>query len=115
MPPAHGFWVILAGDTPTSFRARTREVLLPTLHQLRRTQPTVSLRWFERNRVWTDPAEAQEALRAMRNRRRAHPVGWRPGGAHEDPRARFKLTRDEKRARFKTRQRRPPKSGNSPK
>jgi len=114
MPPAHGFWVILAGNTPTAFRARTRDVLLPTFNQLRRTQPTVSLRWFERNRVWTDPAEAREALQALRNRRRARPGGWRPGGAHEDPRARFQLTRDQKRARFKKRQSRPPKSGNRP-
>jgi hypothetical protein len=115
MPPAHGFWVILAGDTPTSFRARTRDVLLPTLYQLRQTQPTVSLRWFERNRVWNDPDEAREALRASRNRRRPRPVGWRPGGTHEDRRARFQLTRDQKRARFKKRQGRPPKSGNRPK
>ena len=27
----HGYWVIMAGATPTSFRARTRDVLLPIL------------------------------------------------------------------------------------
>jgi len=115
MPPAHGFWVILAGETPTAFRARTRDVLLPTLYQLRQTQPTVSLRWFERNRMWTDPLEAREALRAARERRRSRPPGWRPGGSHKDPRERFNLTRDQKRARFKRRAARPSESIKHPK
>jgi hypothetical protein len=111
-----GFWVILAGKTPTSFRAREAETLLPTLRQLQRTQPDVSLKWFERNRVWTSPEEAKEAQRAQRQRR---PIGrpggpkspWRPGGNHRDPRKRFELSRDQKRSRFKARQRfrKPPK------
>jgi hypothetical protein len=103
----HGCWVILAGNTPTSFRARAREVLVPTFVQLRRTQPDVSLKWFERGRIWTSPAEARDALLAQRQqpRRREHPPDWRPGGDHKDPRKRFELSRDQKRARFKTRQR----------
>jgi hypothetical protein len=32
--------------------------------------------------------------------------GWRPGGAHQDPRDRFKVPRDVKRARFKAKARR---------
>ena len=31
---------------------------------------------------------------------------WRPGGAHKDPRDRFKVPRDVKRARFKDKLRR---------
>jgi hypothetical protein len=103
----HGYWVILAGNTPTSFRARTRDVLVPTFVQLQRTQPNVSLKWFERSRIWTSPAEARDALLEQRRapRRREHPPDWRPGGDHKDPRKRFELSRDQKRARFKARQR----------
>ena len=106
---ADRFWVILAGTTPTSFRAQRREILLPTLHQLQRTQPDLSLRWFERNRLWSSPAEARDALNARRERPR-RPREWRPGGEHRDPRERFQLTRDQKRARFKARQRAGPGS-----
>jgi hypothetical protein len=112
-PPrkAHTFWVIMAGNTPTAFRAREREDLVPTLVQLQRTQPTVSLKWFERNRIWSSPGEARDALKALKERRRtiARPrqPEWRPGGEHKDPHKRFELTRDQKRERFKARQRRP--------
>jgi hypothetical protein len=106
----HGYWVIFAGAVPTSFRARTRDVLLPTLHQLQRTQPDVTLKWFERGRVWSSPLEAKEAALAARSRPRQpkRPRDWRPGGEHRDPRQRFELTRDQKRARFKARSRRGP-------
>ncbi len=103
---AVGFWVILAGATPTSFRARNREDLLPTLYQLQRTQSDVTLQWFERNRLWPSPADARQALLARRARKPGRPAGWRPGGEHRDRRERFQLTRDQKRARFKARQRR---------
>jgi len=109
----HGYWIILDGATPTSFRARQREILLPTLRQLQRTQPAVSLKWFDRGRLWASPEEALEALETLRRERRpARPREWRPGGTHRDPRKRFELTRDQKRARFKGRRRpgeRPPK------
>src|SRR5262249_26167136 len=99
--------------TPTAFRARQRETLLPTLHQLQRKQPAVSLKWFDRGRVWTSPDEAREALETLRRQRKpARTREWRPGGNHRDPRKRFELTRDEKRARFKSRRTsgaRPPK------
>jgi hypothetical protein len=112
----HGYWIILAGNTPTSFRSRTRDVLVPTFVQLQRTQPSVSLKWFERSRVWTSPGEAREALLAQRQkpRRREHPPDWRPGGDHQDPRKRFELTRDQKRAKFKARQRYGPPDPNAP-
>jgi hypothetical protein len=106
-------WVIFAGATPTSFRAQRREILLPTLRQLQRTQPDVSLKWFERNRVWSSPQEAQDALIA-RGQKARRPPAWRPGGEHRDPRERFQLTRDQKRARFKARQRRPAPGRSAP-
>ena len=102
-PRSHAFWVILSGATPTSFRARERDTLVPTLRQLERTQPDVSLKWFERNQIWASPIEARDALVTRREQRPRRSPGWRPGGAHEDPRAKYKISRDEKRARFKKR------------
>ena len=99
------FWVILSGNTPTSFRSSDRETLLPTLKQLQRTQPNVTLQWFERNRLWVGPEEARAAMLAQRKERRPHGPAWRPGGNHEDPRAKYQITRDQKRARFKERSR----------
>lgn len=103
--PSHAFWVIVAGTTPTAFRARERETLLPTLKQLQRTQPDVHLRWFDRGKLWDSPIAAREALYAQRKMRSDRKPGWRPGGNHADPRERYKLTRDQKRARFKRKQR----------
>jgi hypothetical protein len=96
-------WVIVAGNTPTAFRARDRETLLPTLHQLQRTQPDTRLCWFERNRLWTSPLEAREARVARTSLRTTRTREWRPGGQHKDPRARFERSRDERRAQFKKR------------
>jgi hypothetical protein len=99
--------MIFDGATPTSFRARTRDTLVPTFVQLQRTQPSVTLKWFERGRTWESPAEAREAFLAMRARRqqvrRERGPDWRPGGAHRDPRKRYEMSRDQKRARFKAR------------
>lgn len=94
------YWVIVAGAQPTSFRARHAEDLLPTLRQLQRTQPGAALKWFERGRFW-DSKEAAAAQARARRRPPDRGPDWRPGGNHADPRARYKLTRDQKRARFK--------------
>jgi hypothetical protein len=64
--------------------------------------PAVKDRW--RNR----PPGAQGTSRggdAARGR------DWRPGGEHKDPRDRFKVPRDVKRARFKARRRWEPEAG----
>jgi hypothetical protein len=97
-----GWWVIVARQKPTAFRARQRDLLIPTLRQLQRRHPDAALKWFDRGRFWDSPAEATAALRARRARKR-RPADWRPGGDHKDPRARFKLTREQKRARFRRR------------
>src|SRR5690606_16261634 len=92
------------GTEPTAFRARRAEDLLPTLRQLQRTQPDAVLKWFERGQIWDSPEQAADDLKARRRQR--PPVrgrDWPPGGAHRAPRAKYKLTRDEKRARFKRR------------
>lgn len=112
-PHSRGWWVILDGATPTAFRARIRDTLLPTLHQLHRTQPNVTLRWVERGRVWESPDQARDAALAARRKPKApgRPREWRPGGQHRDPRQRYELTRDQKRARFRARQQRPARPG----
>jgi len=94
------YWVIVAGAQPTSFRARHAEDLLPTLRQLQRTQPGAALKWFERGRFWDSKEAAADQARERRKPTDRGP-DWRPGGSHADPRARYKLTRDQKRARFK--------------
>lgn len=109
MASRHRFWVIIAGKTPTAFRANYKEELLPTLTQLQRTQADVSIRWFARGRLWDSPIEEHAALKAARLAPRTRTRDWRPGGLHKDPKARFELTRDQKRARFKKRQSRPPR------
>jgi hypothetical protein len=96
------FWVILVGETPTSFRAKVREDLVPTLRQLQRTQDKVTLRWFERGRIWDSPQQAIGVAKlASTTARERRSKEWRPGGDHRDPKARFELTRDQKRAKFK--------------
>lgn len=96
-------WVIVDGTQPTAFRAREAEDLIPTLKQLQRTQPDVSLMWFERGRLWRTPEEAQRALVERRRTPTGRGREWRPGGEHKDPKARPKVPRDEKRALFKKR------------
>ena len=39
MPPRYAYWTILIDNRPTAFRAREKEEMLPTFHQLRRTAP----------------------------------------------------------------------------
>lgn len=99
-------WVIVVGAEPTAFRAKLAEDLLPTLKQLQRTQPDVAMKWFERGRVWASPEAATAALKERRTTgggRTGRGRDWRPGGDHKDPRAKYEITRDEKRARFKKR------------
>ena len=97
------YWVIVAGARPTAFRARQAEDLLPTLKQLKRTQPDAALKWFERDRFWDSPEAARASLVTRRAASKGRGPGWRPGGKHEDPRAKYDISRDEKRARFKRR------------
>lgn len=105
MAGRHSYWVIVTGADATAFRARQPEDLLPTLKQLQRTQPDAVLKWFERGRLWESPEHALAESRRPKPRP-ARDRSWRPGGNHVDPRARFQLSRDEKRHRFKQRQRR---------
>jgi len=116
MPPRHAYWTILIDDKPTAFRAREREELLPTLNQLKRTNANAVMQWFAHGRLWETQEKEREDFQRRKHasarpfdRRDAKPpasapVGdegspqererrgkdWRPGGAHKDPRDRFK-------------------------
>ncbi len=99
------------GETPTAFRSRFRDDLVPTLKQLQRTQPNAVLRWFYRGQFWESPEAEQEAFQARRRMASARGNDWRPGGQHKDPRAKYQKTRDQKRADFKRRNWGPRPSG----
>ncbi len=92
MPPRYAFWTILIDGKPTAFRARDKEELLPTFRQLKRTNADIVFKWCARGRIWESPEEAHAALRRPKARERRGGE-WRPGGAHQDPRARFKRRR----------------------
>ena len=81
MPPRHAYWTILIGDSPTAFRAREREELLPTFERLRAKQPDAVMKWFERGRLWESPEEARgprhRAIRPAGAPRQGMAAGWR--------------------------------------
>jgi hypothetical protein len=89
------FWTIIVDDQPTAFRAPVREDLLPTLAQLQRQHPSALIKWFQRGRLWETPGDAMDAGKPP-----GRGSGWRPGGAHKDPRDQYKVPRDVKRARW---------------
>jgi len=101
MPPRFTYWTILIDGQATAFRANKPEDLLPTLVQIRRTHPSADMKWFARGKIWDSPdAAALEFRRQRAKPRERRSPEWRPGGQHKDPRARFTLTREEKRRRF---------------
>ena len=87
MPPRFVYWTILIDNKPTAFRAHDRDDLLPTVTQLRRTNKDVVVKYFARGRVWDSPEQVREHFSSKPVEKRAR--DWRPGGSHEDPRARF--------------------------
>jgi len=97
VPPRFVYWTILIDNQPTAFRAAQREDLLPTLHQLQRKSANVVMKWFARGKVWDSP-EAERAAQAVARPQEKRGRDWRPGGAHEDPRDRFKKKNRPERA-----------------
>src|SRR5206468_2358362 len=105
MPPRFAYWTILIDRKPTAFRARDQQELLPTFHQLKRTNKDVVLRWFARGKLWESPDAERAAWRGRnagdagipRDRdKAARGRDWRPGGQHREPRQHF---RDQKKQR----------------
>ena len=103
MPPRYAYWTILIDDKPTAFRARDQAELLPTLQQLKRTNPNATMKWFARGKLWDTPEQAQWAGKNLPRQSEPRGRDWRPGGSHRDP-----------RARFQERPRRPAKDARSP-
>jgi len=114
MPPRYAYWTIILEGKPTAFRAHTEEELLPTLKQLQARHPDTVLRWFSRGRLWNSKDEERLAQEARKAKRQSRGREWRPGGAHRDPRDRFKVPRDEKRRRFRDRLYRDRQEGETP-
>jgi hypothetical protein len=109
MPPRFAYWTIIFGGQPTAFRSATREELLPTFKRIQSKHPDAQLRYFARGKLWYSDEEAHAALMRERFEKKSRrgaperrPRDWRPGGEHRDPRDRFKVPRDVKRARFKS-------------
>jgi hypothetical protein len=90
MPPRYAYWTILIDDKPTAFRARERDELLPTLHQLRRKNTAVVMKWFAHGRLWDSAEAAEAARRAPKPPSEKRSRDWRPGGEHRDRRDAFK-------------------------
>jgi len=59
MPPRFAYWTIIVDGSPTSFRAREREELEPTLRQLQKKSPDAVLRWFSGGKLWDSPDDAR--------------------------------------------------------
>jgi hypothetical protein len=101
VPPRFAYWTILIDNSPTAFRAREASELLPTLTQLKRTNPNVVLKWFARGRLWDTQQQERDDFHRRKwrpsgersgtgvDRQERRPKDWRPGGDHKDPRARF--------------------------
>jgi hypothetical protein len=106
MASRYTYWTIILADGPTSFRARDRDTLVPTLKQLQSRDPKAALKWFANGRLWDSPEQAREYARLARMAwQKTRGPEWRPGGEHRDPRDRFNKKKP-KRA-----ERRPPRPG----
>lgn len=87
MPPRYAYWTILIDDKPTAFRAHDKEELLPTLQQLKHTNPNAVMKWFARGKLW-DTREQEQAVHkwrktaeaeSLRSRPRDRNAGWASG------------------------------------
>lgn len=112
MPPRFAYWTILVDDRPTAFRARDEEELRPTFNRIKEKHPSAVMKWFQGGRLWDSHVQAQEAAvaarrEATRKKRAAEQPPrdrkWRPGGAHRDPRQKYKDAKKAKWTRFKQR------------
>jgi hypothetical protein len=75
MPPRFAYWTILIDSKPTAFRARDRDELVPTFHQLKRANTNIEIKWFARGRVWDSPGDAVQAR--LSKRRHTTPIRGR--------------------------------------
>src|SRR4051812_47424879 len=95
MPPRHNYWTIIFGNQPTSFRAATREELVPTFKQIQSKHPDAVMMWFASGRLWRSEEEAQ----AARFRRDPRPGSDRGGDSRGAPRPDFRGPKPEWQSR----------------
>ena len=93
MPPRFAYWTIILDGTPTSFRTKEREEILPLFNQLKAKNPSALLKWFSGGTLWDSPEQAREArerlkVRAFRDQRSLEAKAQREGA--EDPLAEFR-------------------------
>jgi 23S rRNA pseudouridine2605 synthase len=93
MPPRFAYWTIILDGTPTSFRTKEREEILPLFNQLKAKNPMALLKWFSGGTLWDSPEQAREArerekVRAFRDERTREAKALREGAA--DPLAEFR-------------------------
>jgi hypothetical protein len=88
MPPRFAYWTIIFGNQPTSFRAATREELLPTFKQIQARHPDALLKYFARGKLWGSDEEARAALLRERFQRSRPPGPSKQPGPDRGPRAR---------------------------
>ena len=69
MPPRFAYWTIILDGTPTSFRTKEREDILPLFNQLRAKNPAALLKWFSGGRLWDSPEQAKEVRNVEKVRR----------------------------------------------
>ena len=98
------YWTILLGTEPTAFRAPFQEELVPMLKQLQRTNDDAVIKWFERGKLFDSPEAAEREREAEEGVRKSRGKAWRPGGEHVDPRDKYKIPRDVRRARMAQRE-----------
>ena len=98
------YWTILLGTEPTAFRAPFQEELVPMLKQLLRTNDDAVIKWFERGKIWDSPEAAESARAEEAGVSKSRGKSWRPGGDHKDPREKYKVPRDVRRARMAQRE-----------
>jgi hypothetical protein len=83
MPPRHVYWTIIYGGQATSFRAATRDELLPTLRQLQSRHPDAALKFFARGRIWDTEEEARQRPDSRHRHGPPHREAWRGGRDRE--------------------------------
>ncbi|MGE0460432.1 MAG: hypothetical protein AB7Q16_03605 [Vicinamibacterales bacterium] len=112
MPPRFAYWTIIVDGQATAFRAADQDELLPTFNRLKEKHPSAVMMWFQGGKLWRSRLEAQDAATAARRaeerKKRAaesppRDRKWRPGGAHRDPRQKYKDAKKAKWTRFKQR------------
>ena len=69
MPPRFAYWTIILDGTPTSFRTKEREDILPLYNQLKAKNPAALLKWFSGGRLWDSPEQAKDVRNVEKVRR----------------------------------------------